>query len=190
MDTGTPEITTPTKESLEQKKLLLEVAELERAWWKKPTYIAALFPTLLALTALIYGIANGYFQATSERIRAENIKLENQKHDLQKEIDAFTLRKTVLEKENTDLTNQNISLSFQKDAFLRRIRTVTNNLSMYFHEKNHALEIEKESEQEKILRQQLLNLYNALKEFDKDELDTTHEPFFHQPGHDDERDKN
>lgn len=64
-----------TQKELEREKLLLEIEELKKKWWKKPSYIAALFPTVLALVTLIYGFTNGYFQASF-------IKLENQKHDL------------------------------------------------------------------------------------------------------------
>jgi hypothetical protein len=80
MENETSEKGTPTAEDLEREKLLLEIAELKKRWWKKPTYIAALFPTLLALITLTYGFANGYFQASF-------VKLENQKHDLQAEKD-------------------------------------------------------------------------------------------------------
>jgi uncharacterized protein HemX len=82
----------PTKEELERAKILLEIEELKKEWWKKPTYIAALFPTVLALATLIYGFTNGYFQASF-------IKLENQKYDLQNEIKAFEAEKTALRKQ-------------------------------------------------------------------------------------------
>jgi predicted metal-dependent hydrolase len=97
-----------TKEELERRKLLLEIAELKKEWWKKPTYIAALFPTLLALITLAYGFANGYFQASFT-------KLENQKYDLQKEIKVFQEQKEQsskeLEKINNEIIKQQEELS-------------------------------------------------------------------------------
>jgi chromosome segregation ATPase len=97
MDTETSDTNTPAKEDLETEKLRLEIADLKKRWWKRPVYIAALFPTLLALTTLIYGFSNGYFQAASERIKAENVKLENQQHDLKKEVEAFIAQKLEIE---------------------------------------------------------------------------------------------
>jgi cell division protein FtsB len=97
------------KTPLELKKLALEIAELERPWWKRPTYILAALPTLLAIFALTVGFINGYFSASLT-------KLDNQKHDLQAEIKQFEetrntlvaqnekLRQEVLDKE-TKLTN-------------------------------------------------------------------------------------
>jgi len=102
MENETPEIPTETKEDLEKEKLRLEIAELNKAWWKKPAYIAALFPTILALTALIYGLANGYFQASF-------VKLENQTHAVQ-------VRKEQLEKDLAELEEE-----FRESAEERRI---------------------------------------------------------------------
>ena len=84
---------TSTKAMLEREKLRLEIEQLKQPWWRKPTYILAGLPTLLALVTLIYGFANGYFQAAA-------IKLENQRHDLEGEIKEFTQRKEELEHQN------------------------------------------------------------------------------------------
>ena len=111
MEDENPEVPIETKEDLEKEKLRLEIAELNRQWWKKPAYIAAVFPTLLALTTLVYGFANGYFQASF-------IKLDNQKHTLQKEIDGFNEEKVALTKQNELLKNE----QKETQAFVKKLR--------------------------------------------------------------------
>jgi hypothetical protein len=93
----------PQKEDLEREKLLLEIQQLKDPWWKKPAYMLAALPTLLAALSLIYGFANGYFQATA-------VKLENQKHDLQiekdrlqTEVKEFTAKRDELNRQNKEL---------------------------------------------------------------------------------------
>jgi hypothetical protein len=67
------------KEPRQLKKLALEIAELERSWWKRPAYILGALPTLLAVVALSVGFVNGYFSAQLTR-------LENQRHDLEAQV--------------------------------------------------------------------------------------------------------
>src|SRR5258708_5713514 len=67
------------KDALELRKLALEIAEMERSWWKRPTYILAALPTLLAVIALSVGFVNGYFSA-------QLTKLENQRHDIELQV--------------------------------------------------------------------------------------------------------
>lgn len=88
-----------TQKELEREKLLLEIEELKKKWWKKPSYIAALFPTILALMTLFYGFANGYFQASFT-------KLENQKYDLQNQINAFEAEKNNLYTQLKQITEE------------------------------------------------------------------------------------
>ena len=79
---------TSSKEMLEREKLALEIEQLKQPWWRKPTYILAALPTFLAVVSLIYGFANGYFQAAA-------IKLENQKRDVEVADKSITGGKTI-----------------------------------------------------------------------------------------------
>lgn len=88
------------KDSLELKKLALEIAEMERSWWKRPTYILAALPTLLAIVALVVGTLNGFFSA-------QLTKLENQKHDLEAQVKEFEVKRDALHLENENLTKKN-----------------------------------------------------------------------------------
>ena len=110
----------PTKEELERKKLLLEIEELKKKWWKKPTYIGAAFPTLLAIITLVYGFANGYFQASF-------VKLENQKYALQNEIRAF-------EGEKADLKRQVNELTEEREQRQKAMREALDSLEKSIHE--------------------------------------------------------
>ncbi|SRR6266404_1390757 len=80
---------------LERKKLALEIADMERAWWKRPTYILAALPTLLAVIALSVGFLNGFFNA-------QLTKLDNQKHDLEAQVKAFEDKRDDLHRQYDD----------------------------------------------------------------------------------------
>lgn len=84
------------RDSLQLKKLTLEIAEMERLWWKRPTYILAALPTLLAIIALSIGFLNGFFSA-------QLTKLDNQKHDLEAQIREFQGTRNALTTENETL---------------------------------------------------------------------------------------
>ncbi len=103
----------PQKKDLEREKLLLEIEQLKQAWWKKPVYVLAALPTLLAVLSLIYGFANGYFQATAT-------KLENQKHDLQIERDRLEAEIKEFAKEKEELVRQNRELKDQIADYQKR----------------------------------------------------------------------
>ncbi len=95
-----------TTAELERKKLLLEIKDLERPFWKRPTYILAALPTLLAITALTVGFINGFFGA-------QLTKLDNQKHDLEAQIKEFEEKKAGLYSQNERLQHE---LKKKKDA--------------------------------------------------------------------------
>ena len=99
------------KGSLELKKLTLEIAELERPWWKRPAYILAALPTLLAVVALSVGFINGFFSA-------QLTKLDNQKHDLETEIKQFEATRSALMSQNEQLRGELV----KKQETLKRIR--------------------------------------------------------------------
>jgi cell division protein FtsB len=86
------------KDSLQLRKLTLEIAELERPWWMRPTYILAALPTLLAVVALSVGFLNGFFSA-------QLTKLDNQRFSLEQQIREFESRRDQLHRENEQLAN-------------------------------------------------------------------------------------
>lgn len=87
------------KDDLERRKLLLEIEQLQQPWWKKPTYILAALPTVLAFGTLLVGVLTGYFQATAT-------KLENQRRDLEKQIEQFNVQKQELDRQVKELNER------------------------------------------------------------------------------------
>ncbi len=70
--------TTRAKRQLENAKLSLEIRELARPWWRKFSSYAALFPSILALIALIITLRTGYFDQERARFNAEKAELSFQ----------------------------------------------------------------------------------------------------------------
>lgn len=89
--------------ALQLKKLALEITDLERPWWKRPAYILAALPTMLAFGTLLVGAFTGYFQAAYT-------KLENQRHDLEAQIKEFEAKRDGLVKELEAKTMEGKSL--------------------------------------------------------------------------------
>lgn len=101
--------------SLQRKKLALEIAEMERRWWKRPTYILAALPTLLAVVALSVGFLNGFFSA-------QLTKLENQRHDLEAQIKEFETKRDALNVENKKLAEENKSIKDELEGRTQEAR--------------------------------------------------------------------
>ena len=106
---GTPS----SKEQLEVRKIELEISQLTLSWWKRPAYIAALVPTVVALVSVLAAFLTGVFDARQAEIdasvkllKAEQLSLElktselrSQESTLTQEISAFEARKQTLEAE-------------------------------------------------------------------------------------------
>lgn len=146
-----------TKEDLELQKLLLEVIQLRQPWWKKPAYILAALPTILAICSLLAAYSTGYFQAVAT-------KLDNQRHDLEIEVQQFNGKKTALQHDNAVLASEKASLlrdkerlSSEKETLVRDKERLSNENTILLAEKerllrrgalyestNHQLELTKE----------------------------------------------
>lgn len=64
-------MTTIQRDTLELRKLELEIAELERPWWKRPVYLTLVVPILAALIAFVAVAAGGYFDQRRSILEAE-----------------------------------------------------------------------------------------------------------------------
>lgn len=60
--------------------------ELKKLWWTKPSYLAALCPAVFVLSALVYGLANGYVQVSFVNPEDRTNNLTKQTEELQSEI--------------------------------------------------------------------------------------------------------
>jgi hypothetical protein len=92
-----------SREELEREKLTLEIEEMKRPWWRRPSYILAALPTVLAVLALVYGLSNGYFQASAVKLANERRDLEIAKAALQKDVAQLSRIKGELETSNRKL---------------------------------------------------------------------------------------
>ena len=61
---------------LTKKKLELEIEGLKKAWYKKPKYIAALSPIIIALLSFLAVWLSGYFDTQKEKLNKEISELE------------------------------------------------------------------------------------------------------------------
>ena len=100
---------------LERKKLALEIADMERAWWKRPAYLLAALPTLLAIAALSVGFLNGFFSA-------QLTKLDNQKHDLEAQVREFEVKRDALHVENNTLSGENEKIKLELEGRTQEAR--------------------------------------------------------------------
>ena len=130
---------TSTKEILEREKLALEIEQLKQPWWKKPTYILAALPTLLAVVSVIYGFANGYFQAAA-------IKLENQKRDVEVQIRVLQEERQSLEKYINGLNFSSKELRAELDELKNNIQTRLNRVEQCEALKEENEKLKKETQ--------------------------------------------
>jgi DNA repair ATPase RecN len=102
-----------TKRRLESRKIELEIKDLERPFWKRPVYVLAGLPTVLAVVTLSVGVFNGYFSASLT-------KLENQKFAVEAEIKEFEVRRDTLHAENDRLKRENDSVEEKINSIEKR----------------------------------------------------------------------
>lgn len=105
MSKDAPELSSSmSKEELEKRKLLIEnrkilveLKQLQLPWWKKPAYIGVLFPTLLAFGTLSIAFITGYFQNEYKLIDIKREHATEKEQALNKSIADLTDRKDQLE---------------------------------------------------------------------------------------------
>jgi len=107
------------KPMLELKKLALEIADLERPWWKRPAYVLAALPTVLAIIALSVGFLNGFFSA-------QLTKLDNQRHDLEAQVREFETTRNSLFSQNQKLQQEIVA----KQEILNEIKETSSRLNV------------------------------------------------------------
>ena len=102
-----------SRDELESRKIELEIAQLNLSWWKRPGYIAALVPTVVALASVLAAFLTGVFDArqaeidasvkllTAEKLTLElrTSELRSQELDLKQDISEFESKKGILEAE-------------------------------------------------------------------------------------------
>jgi septal ring factor EnvC (AmiA/AmiB activator) len=122
---------------LELKKLALEIAEMERPWWKRPTYILAALPTFLAIIALSVGFINGFFSA-------ELTKLDNQKHDVEAQIKEFESKRDDLHRQYDIATQDLNKTKSQLNDLMRQASNIESTKKLVEAERERYLQCQAE----------------------------------------------
>jgi len=104
----------PSKDELERQKLALEIRELQRKWWKRPGYISALLPIMLASLTVLAGILSGFFDR-------ERAKLQNEIAILRDEKSALLEAQSAIHKANEDAEKRLADLTATYQAFRRQV---------------------------------------------------------------------
>ena len=121
------------KAKLEIEKLNEEIKELSKKWYRKPQYISAILPTLIATVSLIGLFLNGNFETKSqqlqlkkERLEFENIKFEaavkNTHDSLLVITDSLSKRIISLKDSLFGLNNKSLSDKKSRDSADRKIK--------------------------------------------------------------------
>ena len=104
------------KETLEIEKLRLEIAHLDRPWWKNASYLAALVPIILGSLTFFAASVSGWFDQERGQLIAEKEKLSSDR-------DQLILEQNVLMAENDRLIQRRNELAKDvgaiRDAFER-----------------------------------------------------------------------
>jgi chromosome segregation ATPase len=143
METATNEQPTPAPEAIKQQleidKLNAEIRELNKSWYKKPVYLAAMLPAFVAIVSVIILYLNGNFEVKNKelQVRKEALDLDIRKFEIKKDslakeikrsedtIQIYKNERTVLRKENEHLDTM---LQFANDT-LREFRLNTVSLN-------------------------------------------------------------
>ena len=105
---------TSKKESIEMAVLELQLKELRRKWWSKPTYIAATSPFVLAFIGLIIGFQTEFF--SHERLKNKKL-LHTQQQKLKANYVLLEEQKNKLSKASSELNTVAIELERSKQDF-------------------------------------------------------------------------
>ncbi len=118
----------PTLEELQRRKLALENQDLERPFWQRPVYLAALVPVVLALAGLSAGWSTGFFEEERERRKLQVEELRMRTKDLEGVLASLKARQTVLLEANERISNEydttRASLASLEERYARTVRTL------------------------------------------------------------------
>jgi hypothetical protein len=114
--------------ALERQKLLLEIRELNRSWWQKPAYIAAIAPFFLGVLTVTIGYWTGYFNAVSERLTAQRQGLEIDVKNFAQQKEQITAELKGLGNERDTMAAENARLKVGFEHERRQLSTEKANL--------------------------------------------------------------
>ncbi len=93
-------------EALQRRKLSLEIQNLQRPYWQRAAYLAALIPIILSVTGLAAGWATGFFKRERAERLARIEELARREEDLRKVVQLLEAQKTRLQMEHDEAEGQ------------------------------------------------------------------------------------
>ena len=114
------EVVSTKKQELEEKKLQLEILELERPWFQKPNFLV---PIIGALSSILVLWVTGFFgnkidalNTKRDQLSIETTKLEDKKKELVKDSLILEAAKTSLQIDTTFLSSKLRSITKENDS--------------------------------------------------------------------------
>lgn len=128
-------------QNLSNRKLQLEINELEKSWWKKPQYIAAFSPLLIALISLFALILSGFFDKRISKLNIQidelSIKRDSIKNEVAKLHDSLEIKHGLISQLNDDIVAISSDLNGKmKDRILQKTLKFENDLKDKTKDKN------------------------------------------------------
>src|SRR6266404_107283 len=148
---------------LEIEKLKDELLALRLPWWKRPIYIAAVFPTFLALVGATAAFLTGYVQTQyqlvqyqKEQVKTDLEKYNTEKNELEIKKQALSGEQARYEKEKQKLVGENAELKKQQQiatpiAYLNTIEAHAEHLFDVHQAENDLIELIKNDKDGKIV---------------------------------------
>jgi len=115
----------------ENKKIKIDIDELEKVWWKKINWAPIIIPALATFATLAWGFANNVFDIKGDKVRNENTLLEIKKLKLDQEIKDSTASKNALVKKTIELTDTINYLKAIRDNFPSVVQEKRDSLEAY-----------------------------------------------------------
>jgi hypothetical protein len=116
---------TESKEDPERRKLLLEIADLQRPWWRKPSSFALFLPLAVALVSIFVGWRTGFFDN-------QRLVLEAQRHNLESQTRELRLEERGLQGQKAELLTQvrqlHATLADERESARTERETLASNL--------------------------------------------------------------
>jgi hypothetical protein len=109
---------------LEQKKIELEIKELERRWYKKTTFWVSAFPAILTISSLVWAFCSGLLN-----VKAEQLSLK--KNELEFDIKRFEVQKDTLKWTIQQITNERDSLQSKLGKDIAALKNGNSKQSVY-----------------------------------------------------------
>jgi hypothetical protein len=109
------------RQELELEKLRLEIVRLQRSWWREPSYISAVFPTLIALLSLVAVWRTGLLDAKAVSLDTRRTLLQADVKEFESRRDQLSLLNSRLELRSKELEERNATLAGRANTLVAEL---------------------------------------------------------------------